>query len=223
MDNNRERYLKIAYILSIITIVYNIAEGLVSTIFGFSYDTVALFGFGVDSFVEVISGAGVWHMLRRMRTSDITAIDVFERRALRITGFAFYLLTAGLIVTAVLNIVFDTKPETTIAGIIVSAVSIISMWFLYSYKMRVGKALDSKPIIADANCTKTCFYLSFILLVSSILYEVFRIGYVDLAGALGIAYFAFREGREAFEKAESGSLSCSCSSCGGSKNITFVK
>ncbi len=76
--------------------------------------------------------------------------------------------------------------------------------------MKVGNELKSDAIIADANCTKTCFYLSFLLLVSSGLYELLHISYIDIAGSLGIAYFAFKEGREAFEKATSESLSCSC-------------
>ena len=84
------------------------------------------------------------------------------------------------------------------------------MYLLVQYKLKAGKALNSDAIIADANCTKTCFYLSFILLASSLSYEIFKIGYLDIAGSIGIAYFAFKEGREAFEKAKSGNLMCNC-------------
>ena len=66
------------------------------------------------------------------------------------------------------------------------------------WKISVGKKLNSDAIIADANCTKTCFYLSFILLASSGLYELLGIAWFDIAGSLGIAWFAFREGKEAF-------------------------
>ena len=79
-----------------------------------------------------------------------------------------------------------------------------------SWKMRIGKQLNSDAIIADANCTKTCFYLSFILLASSGLYELFGIAWLDIAGSLGIAWFAFSEGREAFEKSKMEELSCHC-------------
>ena len=75
------------------------------------------------------------------------------------------------------------------------------MYFRMRAKLNVGRRLNSDAIIADANCTQTCFYLSIILLASSGLYEIFHIGYIDIAGSLGIAYFAFTEGREAFEKA----------------------
>jgi divalent metal cation (Fe/Co/Zn/Cd) transporter len=84
------------------------------------------------------------------------------------------------------------------------------MYFLMQYKLKVGKALDSDAIIADANCTKSCLYLSIVLLVSSVAYEIFQIGYIDILGSLGIAWFTFSEGREAFEKAKSNKMSCGC-------------
>ncbi len=207
-DPHTARLLKAAFILSVITVVYNIGEGLVSTIFGYADDALALFGFGVDSFVEVISGIGIGHMVWRMRHSPVGERDRFERRALYITGGSFFLLAAGLVIGSVLNIVYDIRPDTTIAGIIIAAVSIATMRVLYSYKLKTGRMLGSAPIIADANCTRTCFYLSFILLGSSMLYELFRISYIDIIGSLGIAWFAFREGKESLEKARSNSLSC---------------
>jgi divalent metal cation (Fe/Co/Zn/Cd) transporter len=206
------RLLNTAFYLSIITIGYNIAEGLVSTFFGMEDKTIALFGFGVDSFVEVISGIGIAHMVLRMKKNSLDKRDRFERQALFITGTAFYLLTIGLVFGSVLTIVSGNRPETTLPGVIIAVISIATMWFLYQSKMKVGKELNSDPIIADAHCTKTCFYLSFLLLTSSFLYEVFRISYIDVIGGLGIAYFAFNEGRESFEKARTNSLSCSCNS-----------
>jgi len=202
--------LKYAFLLSLITIIYNTAEGIISVYFGAGDETLALLGFGVDSFVEVISGIGIAHMIFRMEYSKVQTRDEFEKTALRITGTVFYLLTAGLIIGSVLNIIYDVKPETTLPGIIIAAVSILTMYWLMTSKLKVGKALNSDAIIADANCTKTCFYLSFILLAASGLFEVFGIAYFDILGSLGIAYFAFKEGREAFEKARSGNLMCNC-------------
>lgn len=206
---NKEKLLRTALWLAIITIAYNIAEGIISISYGLSDETLALLGFGIDSFVEVISGIGILHMVLRMQKSDVENRDAFERRALRITGFSFYLLTVGLIAGAVLNIIQDSRPDTTIPGVIIAVISILTMWFLMKAKLNVGRKLNSDAIIADAHCTRTCFYLSLILLAASGLYEIFQIGYIDIIGSLGIAYFAFREGREAIEKAR-GKLSCSC-------------
>jgi divalent metal cation (Fe/Co/Zn/Cd) transporter len=199
-----------AFFLSIFTIAYNVIEGIVSVYFGMEDETLALLGFGVDSFVEVISGIGIAHMILRMKYSKVKTRDSFEKTALRITGSAFYLLTVGLLVGSVLNIINDVKPETTIPGIIIAAISIATMYWLMTSKLKVGKAFNSDAIIADANCTKTCFYLSFVLLASSGLYELFAITYFDILGSLGIAYYAFNEGSEAFSKARSGNLICNC-------------
>ena len=202
--------IKKAFILSLITIFYNIAEGIISIYFGTGDETLALLGFGVDSFVEVISGIGIAHMILRMRYSKVRSRDSFEKTALKITGTSFYLLTIGLIIGSVFNIINGVKPTTTIPGIVIASISIMTMYWLMSSKLKVGKELKSDAIIADANCTKTCFYLSFILLGASGLYELFNIAYFDIIGSLGIAYFAFNEGKEAFEKVKSGNLSCSC-------------
>lgn len=202
-----------AFILSLITIFYNLAEGGVATIFGAQDETLALFGFGLDSFVEVLSGIGIAHMIWRMQHQEISKRDFFERTALKITGGAFYILTAGLVLGAFANIYFEAKPETTVVGIILSIVSIVTMFFLYKAKLDVGKKLNSAPIISDANCTKTCFYLSFILLGSSVIYELFEVPYIDALGSLFIAWYAFKEGKEAFEKATNESLSCDDDCC----------
>lgn len=207
------KHLQVAFVLSLITIGYNTLEGLVSTFFGASDETLALFGFGVDSFVEVLSGLGIAHMVLRMKKNPVGERDQFEKTALHITGTAFYLLTAGLIIGAGLAIYTGAQPATTRVGMIISVISIATMYFLYRAKLKVGNALDSAPIISDANCTKTCFYLSFILLGSSLIYEVFSVPYIDAIGSLGIAWYAFKEGREAFEKANSGNLSCNDHCC----------
>lgn len=211
--NISDRRLKYALILSFITIFYNLAEGFFSTFFGAGDKTLALFGFGIDSFVEVLSGIGIAHMIYRMKQSDIQERDKFEITALRITGTALYILTAGLVVGSVIAILNRSEPHSTLAGIIIAILSILSMYFLYREKMKVGEKLESQPIISDAKCTKTCFYLSFILLGSSLIYELWHIPYIDAVGSLGIAWYAFKEGREAFQNAKSKSLSCSSNCC----------
>lgn len=207
--DKRQKLLSVALWLAVITIVYNIAEGLISIYFGISDEALSLLGFGIDSLVEVISGAGILHMVIKLRQNGDDSRDAFERRALRITGTAFMLLAAGLIAGSIMNILMGKAPETTVPGVIISSISILTMYFLMKYKLVIGKKLNSDAIIADALCTKTCFYLSIILLVSSLLYEYFKISYIDIAGSIGIAYFAVREGIESFQKA-AGKKTCAC-------------
>jgi len=202
------KLLKTALILAMITVFYNLIEGAVSVILGYSDETLSLFGFGVDSFVEVLSGIGIWHMLVRIKRNGSENHDDFEKTALKITGTSFYILTAGLLITSIYNLFTGHKPETTLWGIVISLISIITMWLLIRLKLRVGKEMNSRAIIADANCTRTCLYLSVILLISSLGYQLTQFGQIDSIGALAIAWFAFKEGKESFEKTKTGSCSC---------------
>lgn len=209
-DIDNKKYLRYALYLSIFTILYNIVEGIFSVYFGSDDRTLALLGFGIDSFVEVLSGIGILHMVHRMQKNpDINMRDKFEDTALRITGIAFYLLTAGLIIGAVKVFYSGTHPRTTIAGIIISGISLATMYGLYKIKLIVGNKLQSAAILADAECTKTCYYLSGVLLGASLAYELAGVPYIDMVGALGIAWFAYQEGKESFEKIRNRSFSCS--------------
>jgi divalent metal cation (Fe/Co/Zn/Cd) transporter len=75
------------------------------------------------------------------------------------------------------------------------------MWMLVLGKRKVGRTLNSSPILADANCTMVCVYMSVVLLASSLIYEWTGFGFVDSIGALGLIYFSYSEGKESFEKA----------------------
>jgi divalent metal cation (Fe/Co/Zn/Cd) transporter len=196
-----DRDYRIAFYLSLFTIIANLVEGMFSTILGQKDGTLALFGFGLDSFIEVISAVGISMMILRIARAPDSHRSKFEITALKITGISFYLLTVGLVITAILNLVTRSKPETALSGLIISIISLSVMVFLYLAKLKVGRKLNSDPIIADANCTKTCIYMSLILLGSSLFYMLTGFAFIDIIGAIGIAWFAFGEGRESFEKA----------------------
>lgn len=207
MTDNRKLY-RTAFGLAVFTILYNISEGLISTYLGFENESLALFGFGLDSFIEVISGLGIAHMILRIQRNPNSKRDQFERTALRITGVAFYILVIGLVGMSLYIIWTGHKPLTTFWGVIISIISILIMWILVVWKKRIGNQLNSPPIIADANCTLVCVYMSIILLISSGIYEIFGIPYIDSIGTLGLSYFAFKEGKECFEKARTDNLCC---------------
>jgi divalent metal cation (Fe/Co/Zn/Cd) transporter len=196
-----DKYWNYALWLAVFTIVYNMLEGLVSVSFGFSDEALTLFGFGVDSFIEVISGIGILFMVLRIREHPDQPRSQFEQTALRVTGTSFYLLAIGLGITAIYNIFTGHKPTTTLPGLIISLVSIAVMWLLVISKRKVGHTLDSSPILADANCTMVCIYMSLVLLAASLVYQATGFGFVDSIGALGLIYFSYHEGKESFEKA----------------------
>lgn len=199
---------KTASALAIFTIVYNVLEGVLSLYFGAEDEALTLAGFGADSFIEVISGLSILAMITRLHQQGDSKRGQFEQTALQITGVCFYVLVVGLIAGAAVSLWQHQHPETTVAGIVIALLSIAIMRVLATWKIRVGQQLNSPPIIADANCTMVCVYMSVILLASSLLYEFFRLPFIDAAGMLGLAWFAYREGKESFEKAKSATACC---------------
>jgi divalent metal cation (Fe/Co/Zn/Cd) transporter len=206
--------------LALVTIFYNLAEGMVSVFFGLEDESMSLFGFGLDSFVEVVSGFGIWHMVRRIKRNNGEDLDRFEQRALRITGAGFYVLTAGLAITSLVDLERGHKPESAFWGIVISLISIVSMWLLIRAKVSIGEKLNSAAILADAACTRACLQLSVVLLIASVGYKLTGIGGFDSIGTLVIAGLCSREGKEAFEKAKAKSFACACGgSCKSNKMI----
>ncbi len=87
-------------------------------------------------------------------------------------------------------------------GVVISCVSIFTMWLLVIAKKWVGRRLSSEAILADANCTLVCIYMSLVLLASSAFYEVLGWGFIDSIGALGLAIFSWKEGKRVLPRLE---------------------
>lgn len=202
------KFYKTALWLSYFTIFYNLVEGIVAMGFGYSDETLSLFGFGVDSFIEMISGIGIMQLVIRIGRNPGSEVSRFEITALKITGYAFFVLAAGLATGVVVNVVQHHVPESTTWGAVIAAVSIIVMLWLYRAKKSIGDKLNSAPLLSDANCTLVCIYMSLVLLASSAIYALTGFAYADAIGAAGLIYFSIREGREALEKARKKSQTC---------------
>jgi hypothetical protein len=110
-ESAQNRYWTYTLWLAVFTVLYNLGEGLISVYFGLSDETLTLFGFGVDSFIEVISGLGILAMVLRIRQHPDIPRSQFERTALRVTGTSFYLLAAGLGATAFIISAPHTSPK----------------------------------------------------------------------------------------------------------------
>jgi divalent metal cation (Fe/Co/Zn/Cd) transporter len=191
-----------AMLFAILTILFNIAEGLVSIWFGVSDDMMTLAGFGVDSFIETISATGVVVMIIRIKNNAFADRSRFEITALKLTGWCFYVLSVILTFGAVYNAIQGHKPDSTVAGVIISLISIASMLGLIYAKKKLGVALSCQPLIADANCNLVCVYMSIVLLIASGAFALFHLGWIDTVGTAGIIFFSAREGRESLERAK---------------------
>jgi divalent metal cation (Fe/Co/Zn/Cd) transporter len=208
---HQNQWYRLAFWLAVLTVVYNLFEWLVAVWFGITGESLALFGFGQVSFIEMISGLGILAMVLRIWRHPGAPKGRFEKTALQITGTGFYGLMVILVGMAAHNLATGHKPETTLAGVIIALVSISFMWTLIHYKTRTGRALGSEAILADARCARVCLYMSGVLLASSLIYAVSGTWFVDSLGALGLAYLSFSEGREAFAKANGAGCDCQAS------------
>src|SRR6185295_9636075 len=158
----RSRAVRRGQWLTWVTLGYNSLEGLLSVAAGLFAGSVALVGFGVDSFIEVTASlAAIW----RLRVdSDAQRRAFAERWALRVIGVCFLALAAFITVDAMRSLISRAAPERSLAGIVIAAVSLIVMPLLARAKRRVGDALASQAIRAEARQTDICMYLSAILL-----------------------------------------------------------
>ncbi|MDI6740254.1 MAG: cation transporter [Candidatus Edwardsbacteria bacterium] len=187
--------VKTARRLAWFTVGYNLLEGLASVIFGISDDSIALFGFGLDSFIEVFSAVIILWRLRREFGGGQGSLER-ERLATRGIGALFVLLAAVVLLNAGLRLAGRVHPETALPGIVISLASLSFMYWLYTAKMRVAKALDSKALKSDAVCSLACIWLSAVLLIGSGVYYVTKLWWVDSTAALVIAGLILREGIE---------------------------
>ena len=192
---NLKRGLQLEYL----TVGWNIAEGVIAVGAGIVAGSIALIGFGVDSFVETISGAVLlWRLSAEAGgRHDEVAIEQIEERAEKLVGVAFLLLAAYVAFEAVRTLINQEAPDASPVGIVLTAVSIIVMLWLARAKRRVGEALGSRAMVADAQQTYACWYLSVVTLVGLALNAVFGLWWADPVAALGITALLIREGVEA--------------------------
>lgn len=194
---NLKRGLQLAYL----TVGWNVVEGVIAVSAGVAAGSIALIGFGVDSFVETISGAVIIWRLRAETGGhhDDEAIERIEERAERLVGAAFLLLAAYVAFEAVRTLVSQVAPEASPVGIALTSVSIVVMLWLARAKRRVGEALGSRAMMADAQQTYACWYLSVVALVGLALNAFFGWWWADPVAALGITVLLVREGIEALQ------------------------
>lgn len=176
--------------LAAATIGYNLAEGAVATAFGWSEGSVSLFGFGVDSFVEVASAAVVY-----WRLSAPPAIER-ERAAARVISALLIALAVGIALSSIARLGAHAAPDSSLPATVVSLASLGFMGFLWRAKLAAAEALNSKTLALDAACSLACIQLSLVLLAGSAVYALWpACWWADGVAALGLAAMIGREGR----------------------------
>jgi divalent metal cation (Fe/Co/Zn/Cd) transporter len=178
--------------LEYFTIGWNTLEGIVAVIAGALAGSISLVGFGIDSFIEVTSGAALlWRV-----DADEEQRERNERTALRIVGACFIVLSIYIAHEAIADLAAHRAPEHSMPGIILAIVSLIVMPLLSRAKRRVGTSLNSAAMHADAEQTEFCTYLSAILLRGLLLNTALGLWWSDPVAALLMTPIILREGVE---------------------------
>ncbi|MGB8931335.1 MAG: cation transporter [Anaeromyxobacteraceae bacterium] len=203
----RELAVRHALRLEYLTIGWNVIEGLVAVTAALAAGSVALLGFGIDSFVESASGGVlVWRLLAERRGADHEQTERLDARAHRLVGVTLFALAAYVAYEAVTALWSHEAPRPSAVGIALTTVSLLTMRFLARAKRRAAKRLGSRALEADAFQTTACFWLSVITLAGIGLNAAFGWWWADPAAALAMTIFIAREGLEAWRGEE-----CGCS------------
>lgn len=194
MDALRKKALNLEYL----TVGYNIAEGAASIIAGYLAGSVALVGFGFDSAIESISGAIlVWRLRKTLSPEEE---ERMEKKAVRLVAMSFFVLGAYIVWESIEKLRFGKRPEPTLPGIVIAALSLMIMPMLARAKYRVALRMKSISLAADSTQSFICALLSITLLLGLGLNYLFGAWWADPVSAFFIVVFIAWEGVEALRE-----------------------
>jgi divalent metal cation (Fe/Co/Zn/Cd) transporter len=198
--------------LVVVTMAYNTVEAVLALSTGYHDRSVSLEAFGLDSIIEWALGAVlVWRLTVEARGADGERLERVERRANKAAGMVFYMLGAFILLSSAIALWTHTASEPGYVGIGLAVASVIVMPIVATAKSRIGEAIGSSALKAEASCTWVCAYMSGTLLVGLVATRYLGWWWADPLAALGILYWVINEGREAFERAAGRETCCSCS------------
>jgi len=195
---NRVALLRRGVVLEGVTVGYNALEGIVAIAAGLAAGSVALTGFGIDSVIEVTSGALLWWRLRAELGSAPLGPTV-ERRAARGAGFLLLALGVYIVIDSARLLITSNRPEPSPVGIVLTVLSLIVMPVLARAKLGAAAALGSRALRADAHETIVCAWLSATTLLGLGLNAVLGWWWADPLAALAMLPLIVREGVEAWK------------------------
>ena len=195
-----------ALLLSYFTVGYNILEGIVSIAAGVMAGSIALVGFGLDSFIESISGSVmIWRFRGREKMTEEEEMRI-EKKAIRFVACTFFILGAYVLYESFNKLYFQEVADPSLPGIIIAIASLIIMPLLFQMKLKTGKALKSRSLVADSKQTLACMFLSFTLLIGLGLNYLFGLWQADPIIGFIIVVYLFKEGYMALKEEKL----CSC-------------
>jgi divalent metal cation (Fe/Co/Zn/Cd) transporter len=200
--HDEHRLIRRALTLSYFTVAYNILEGLASVGFGALAGSTALVGFGVDSFVESISGAVIIWRFHDHAARSRHELAHRESRAVRMVGVALLLLGIYVAYESIEKLYLGQPPQRSVIGLVIACISLLVMPPLFYAKRWLSRELASRSLAADAKQTLACMFLSVALVTGVGLHQAFDLWQADPIAGLVIAAFLLRESWHAIRDQE---------------------
>ena len=182
------------------TVGWNVVEGVIAIGAGIVAGSIALVGFGLDSYIEVASGSVLIWRLRKHGFSNEEEESAAESKAIFFVGITFFVLVLYVIYEAGKTLFFHEQPRESLLGILLAIISLMVMPFLAVWKKKIADEINSRALRADALETLACSYLSFTLLVGLAANALFGWWWADPVAALAMVYFLVKEGTEAVQE-----------------------
>ena len=202
MKEARKQNLKEARTLQIWNVIYDVIEVVVSLIAGFTANSSALIGWGLDSTIEVV-GAGTlgWRLHGEIKGIDEEKVKRRQKITLNVIAISFTLICVFISYDSITKLINQETANWSTLGLIILLVSLAVNPILIYFKRKYGKKLDSPALMADAKDTFICLYQTVVVLIGLILVNWLGWWWADPVAALLIVPYAAKEGWEAYNKA----------------------
>jgi divalent metal cation (Fe/Co/Zn/Cd) transporter len=202
LSSSRANNLKLALLLTYITLGWMTIEGAASLLLGWASKSLLLEAFGIDSVIELFSAAVLLWRLRVEASGAATSehVDLVERRAARLVGYSLYVLVAYVVLNSGYGLFIAkriTDTHESVWGILIGAVAKVGMPILAGYKLRTAARLNSRALRADAIESITCGYLSIVLMIGLAATRLLGWWWLDSVAALALIPFLIKEARAA--------------------------
>lgn len=195
-----------AHRLAVLTIAYNVIEGILSIGAGYLSQNISLVGFGLDSFVESLSAVVILWRFRSRGDQNEAQEEAREKKATRLVGVTFLILGLYVVTESIRRLLEQQTPEVSLPGMLILILSLLIMPTLYIQKRNVSLKLQSPSQKADSKQTLACIGMSATVLLGQISFALFGIWWIDAVTGIIIALYLFYEGYQALTK----KILCAC-------------
>lgn len=209
--NARRESVRAGVRIEIVTVIWMAIEAAVAIGAGILARSVLLTAFGIDSVIELVTGATLlWRLSTEARGRPLERVERAENRAAWITGIGLGALCVYVVLTSALSLFLQNKPGESYAGMVLAIAAVVGMPILAQRKRAIANRIDSGALRADAACSITCAYMAGTLLVGLGLNALFHWWWADSVAALALLIWLIPEAREATEGARAGRGACGC-------------